>query len=72
MLLAQNGVVDVDGVPILDSLAAWVKQAETMHDLRTLCGIKTCRRGYYHKPPEPERVREVFSFYGLDRLQSSS
>ncbi|MFC4275383.1 aspartate/glutamate racemase family protein [Achromobacter aloeverae] len=72
VLLAQNGIVEVDGVPILDSLAAWIKQAEAMHDLRTVCGIKSCRKGYYHRPPEADRVNEVFSFYGLDRLQPSS
>jgi Asp/Glu/hydantoin racemase len=72
VLLAQNGVVEVDGVPILDSLAAWVKQAETMHDLRTQCGIKTCRKGYYHKLPEFDRVKEVLAYYGLDRLQPST
>jgi Asp/Glu/hydantoin racemase len=72
VLLAQNDVTEVDGVPVLDSLAAWIKQAETLGDLYRVCGIKTCRKGYYHKLPEPGRINEVFSFYGLDRLRPSS
>lgn len=72
VLLARNGIVEVDGVPVLDSLATWIKQAEAMADLRKLCGIKPSRKGYYHKLPEMERINEVFSFYGLDRFQFGS
>jgi len=72
VLLARNGVTEVDGVPVLDSLASWIKQAETMGDLRRISGIKPCRKGYYHKLPEMDRVSEIFSFYGLDRLQPGS
>jgi len=52
-------------VPVLDSLGAWVKQAESMVDLRRANGTRTCNRGYFSAQPEPERVREVFEFYGL-------
>lgn len=69
VLLARNGVTEVDGVPVLDSLATWIKQAEAMHDLRQ-CGIKACRKGYYHKLPEMDRVKEIFDFYGLNRFLS--
>jgi allantoin racemase len=72
ILLARNGVTEVDGVPVLDSLAAWVKQAEAMHDLRTICGIKPCRKGYYHSLPPADRVREVLAFYGTDKIQAGS
>lgn len=72
VLLARNGVSEVDGVPVLDSLATWVKQAEALGDLHRLCGIKACRKGYYHRLPDLERVNEVFSFYGLNRLEQSS
>ena len=71
VLLARNGVTEVDGVPVLDSLATWIKQAEAMHDLRQ-CGIKACRKGYYHKLPDMDRVTEIFSFYGLDRFSPGS
>jgi hypothetical protein len=59
-------------VPIVDSLATWVKQAETMVDLRRLCGTQATRKGFYHKRPESDRINEVFSFYGLNRLRSDS
>lgn len=72
ILLARNGLTEVDGVPVLDSLAAWIKQAEAMGDLRRLCGTKPCRKGYYHKLPELDRVSEIFSFYGLNPLQPGS
>lgn len=72
VLLAHNGLTEVDGVPVLDSLATWIKQAESMADLRRICGTKPCRKGYYHKLPDMDRVTEIFSFYGLDRLQSGS
>jgi Asp/Glu/hydantoin racemase len=72
ILLARNKVTEVDGVPVLDSVAAWVKQAEALHDLRAICGIKTCRKGYFHRVPDSGRVNEVFSFYGLNRLEQSS
>lgn len=72
VLLAQNGLNEVDGVPVIDSLATWIKQAETMADLRRLCGTKPSRRGYYHTLPDLDRVNEIFSFYGLDARRSWS
>lgn len=72
VLLAQNGINSVDDVPIIDSLATWVKQAETMVDLKRLCGTQATGKGFYHKRPEAARISEVFSFYGLDRLRSGS
>lgn len=68
ILLARNGVSEVDGVPVLDSLAAWIKQAEAMYDLRKLCGTKPCRTGYYHRLPDADRVDEILAFYGADKL----
>jgi Asp/Glu/hydantoin racemase len=70
VLLARNGVVEVDGVPVLDSLGAWIKQAEAMHDLRSICGTKTCRTGYYHSLPPADRVDELLGFYDLERFAS--
>lgn len=65
VLLAANGINEVDGVPILDSLGAWIKQAEAMVDLRRANGTNTCNRGYFSAQPAPDRVREIFGFYGL-------
>jgi hypothetical protein len=67
VLLARNGVTEVDGVTVMDSLGTWVKHAEMMVDLRRLCGTKPSRIGYYHRLPEIERAKEVFAFYGLDK-----
>jgi Asp/Glu/hydantoin racemase len=68
VLLASQGVGEVDGAPVLDALAAWVKTAEMLVDLRTQSGIRGSRRGYFHEPPNRERLRELASFYGLDRF----
>lgn len=65
VLLATHGVNQVDGVPVLDSLGAWVKQAETMVDLQRSNGTRSCNRNYFSARPDPTRVREIFEFYGL-------
>jgi Asp/Glu/hydantoin racemase len=64
VLLASQGVASVDGVPVLDSLSCWIKHAEMLVDLQRQSGVVRCQRGYYNEPPEHERVREVFRFYG--------
>jgi Asp/Glu/hydantoin racemase len=68
VLLASHGVSEVDGAPVLDSLSAWVKSAEMLVDLRAQSGIRGSRRGYFHEPPNRERLREIARFYGLDRF----
>jgi allantoin racemase len=68
VLLAAHGVTAVDGVPVLDSLSAWVKSAETLVDLRKQSGVKGCTRGYFHEPPGAERMKELVRFYHLDAL----
>ncbi len=70
VMLARHGVAEIDGVPVLDSLAAWVKQAETLVDLRRLCGLRPCRSSYVTGLPEPDRVDEVLAFYGQKLPQS--
>lgn len=68
VLLASQGVAEVDGVPVLDALSAWVKCAEMLVDLRRQSGVGGSARGYFHEPPQRERLREVAAFYGLDRF----
>lgn len=65
VLLARSGVTNVDGVAVVDSLGAWIKQAETMVDLRRAGGSGPSRRGYFASRPDPDRVNEIFDFYGL-------
>ncbi|MBM7059329.1 racemase [Pseudomonas sp. UL073] len=68
VLLATHGISEVDGVPVLDSLGAWIKQAEALVDLRRANGTRSCDRGYFSARPDGARVREIFAFYGLDRF----
>jgi Asp/Glu/hydantoin racemase len=65
VLLAREGVSAVDGVPIVDSLAAWVRQAEGLVDHRRRGGQIHNRRGFFAALPDPGRVDEVLRFYGL-------
>lgn len=68
LLLANNGVNRVDEVPVVDSLAATVKMAETMVDLRRSTGVSPSRTGYYTAQPPRERVKELLELYGISRL----
>jgi Asp/Glu/hydantoin racemase len=71
VLLATHGVTAVDGVPVMDSLAAWIKAAETLVDFARQ-GIRGCDRGYFHERPDPARLDELLSFYRLDELVPAS
>jgi allantoin racemase len=68
VLLASHGLSSVDGVPVLDSLSAWVKHAEALVDLRVQSGVRGCSRGYFHEPPSRERLRELADFYRLSEF----
>ncbi|MBV7482953.1 aspartate/glutamate racemase family protein [Bordetella sp. BOR01] len=68
VLLAVNGVSEVDGVPIIDGLAVTIKTAEMLADLRRTTGLAQTRHGFFGAAPPRERVREVLRFYGIDRL----
>ncbi|MBV1796492.1 aspartate/glutamate racemase family protein [Siccirubricoccus sp. G192] len=68
LLLAKSGVNEVDGVPVVDSLAATIKVAEMMAGLKRATGVSPCRRGYFQARPPRERVKELLSFYGLDQV----
>jgi Asp/Glu/hydantoin racemase len=68
LLLAINGVNRVDDIPLIDSLACTIKMAEMMVDLRRATGIAHSRQGWFNAAPSQERVAQVGSFYGVDRL----
>ena len=68
VLLAKLGVTDVDGVPIVDALAATIKMAEVAVDLRRTTGLAPARTGYFTAQPPRERVLELLDFYGIGRL----
>ena len=61
--IARAGVSRIDEVPIVDGLAATLKMAESMADLKRL-GISVTRRGYTHARPSRamiEHARKVHS-----------
>lgn len=64
VLLASQGVSEVDGVPVLDSLSCWIKHAEMLVDLQRQSGVQRCQNGYYNEPPSPARAEELLAFYG--------
>ena len=68
LLLARNGVHRVDDVPVIDALAATIKMAETMVDLRRATGVSPSRHGYFTAQPPRERVKELLDLYGISRL----
>jgi len=70
VLLARNGVADVDGVPVIDALAATVKVAEMAVDLRRTTGLRPAKTGYFTAKPPRERVLELVDFYGLRRTEA--
>lgn len=68
VVLADNGVSRIDDVPVVDTLAATMKTAEMMVDLRRTTGMTHGRRGWFNAAPPRERLGQVAAFYGLDRL----
>jgi allantoin racemase len=64
VLLARNGVSDVDGVPVIDSLGAWVRAAEAAVDARR-AGRVPEGKGYFGATPDQVRRDEILDFYGL-------
>jgi Asp/Glu/hydantoin racemase len=67
VLLASEGVREVDGVPLIDCLGATLKQAEAMVDARAAGGPPRRPDGWSTSAPPRERVRQVLDFYGLGR-----
>jgi allantoin racemase len=65
VLLAMNGVSEVDGVEIVDSLGAWVRAAEGAVDAAH-AGKAAAGSGYFGALPDPVRRDEILDFYGLN------
>ncbi len=68
MLLNRAGISEVDGVPLVDSVAATIKCAEMLVDLRRTTGVKQAKRGYFAAQPPRARLKELWKLYGLDRV----
>ena len=56
--IARAGLTRIDEVPIVDGLAATLKMAEAMADLKRF-GISVTRRGYAHAKPPADMVEHA-------------
>jgi allantoin racemase len=65
VLLAMNGVTEVDGIAVIDSLGAWVRAAEQAVDARRNA-TATTGSGYFGATVDPQRRDEILDFYGLN------
>ena len=61
--IARAGLTRIDEAPIVDGLAATLKMAEAMHDLKRL-GIGITRRGYTHARPPQEMIDHARRLHG--------
>jgi len=50
-LLTMQGIHQVENAPVIDIIAAEIKMAEIMVDLRRAFGITQCKATIYHPPP---------------------
>jgi Asp/Glu/hydantoin racemase len=60
--IARAGVTRIDEVPVVDALAATLKMAEAMADLKKL-GISVTRRGYTHARPPKDVIEQARNFH---------
>jgi allantoin racemase len=67
-LMAQRGIFQIDGVPLLDTYTLLAKTAETMATMHKLTGVCVSRHLLY-QAPEPELVRKVGAAYGVNALR---
>ena len=65
VLLASEGISEVDGVPLIDSLGATLKAAEIMVDLRAAGDRPQPTEGWSTSAAPRERVKQVLEYYGL-------
>jgi len=56
--VSRAGLARIDEVPVIDGLAANLKMAEAMADLKSL-GIGVTRRGYLHARPPADVIEHV-------------
>ena len=64
MLLVDQGLTEIGGVPFLDSLGVGVKMAEMMVDLNKM-GINRDKMGLYSPQPK-EKIDATRKIYGLE------
>ena len=64
MFMVEQGVKEIDGVPVLDVCGTLIKVAELMVDLRKM-GISRSKRGLC-APPSKEELVQLRKLYGTD------
>lgn len=62
-VLWQQGIFRVDDAPVIDALAAAVKTAELLVQLRRSSGLSVSRRGYFWRRPPEELIRAASARY---------
>ncbi|MPS27280.1 MAG: hypothetical protein E2576_19985 [Alcaligenaceae bacterium] len=67
-LLAQRGIFEVDGVPLLDCYRLLVKATEMVVAMKEMTGVHVSRKLLYQAPPE-EYVRKVAEVRNIDALR---
>lgn len=67
-LLAQRGIFQIDGVPLLDTYTLLAKAAESAVTMHKLTGVCVSRHMLYEAPPA-ELVRKVGAAYKVDALR---
>lgn len=69
--IARSGVTRIDDAPIVDGLAATLKTAQVMVDLKRL-GIGVTRRGYTHARPEPAMIEHALRVHRRPSVPAST
>ncbi|HSQ03221.1 MAG TPA: aspartate/glutamate racemase family protein, partial [Burkholderiales bacterium] len=72
LLLHHSGISRVDDVPVIEGVAASLKTAEMLVDMKQQVGTWRCTRGYYGAIPPRERVKELAALYGISKLFSTA
>jgi Asp/Glu/hydantoin racemase len=66
-VLHQSGVNRVDDAPVVDPVAAVIKTARTLAEMRAESGVSVARRGFALSRPPERLVEAARRAYGLDR-----
>lgn len=63
IFLADQGVVEVDGVPVVDSLGVLLQMAELRAANYARTGMTPSRTGFFHAQPPAEAIEATRAFY---------
>lgn len=64
MILVANGIREIEGIPVMDSVGTVVKAAELLVDLKNI-GVDRVNRGFYTRMTK-EELRAVRKLYKVD------